>query len=114
MITQLFFDNDDYFQFRDHLTKLGVKVPLIAGHDFHPERHGDQEIHGAVWGKDSVGARGKARCAGADDAAAAEFGIEYCTKQCEELLKAGVPGLHFYTLNKAASTVRVLQNLKLV
>jgi len=50
---------------------------------------------------------------GTDDAAAAEFGIEYCTKQCEELLKAGVPGLHFYTLNKAASTVRVLQNLQL-
>ena len=55
----------------------------------------------------------KLEALGTDDAAAAEFGIEYCTKQCEELLKAGVPGLHFYTLNKAASTVRVLQNLKL-
>ena len=48
-----------------------------------------------------------------DDAAAAEFGIEYATRQCRELLKAGVPGLHFYTLNKAQSTTRILRNLGL-
>jgi len=50
---------------------------------------------------------------GTDDAAALQFGIEYATQQCEELLRAGVPGLHFYTLNKAYSTVEVLKNLKL-
>ncbi len=50
---------------------------------------------------------------GADDAAVAEFGIEYATRQCEELLRAGVPGIHFYTLNKARSTVSVLKGLGL-
>jgi methylenetetrahydrofolate reductase (NADPH) len=50
---------------------------------------------------------------GTDDEAAAEFGIEYATKQCEELLRAGVPGLHFYTLNKSRSTVQILKNLGL-
>ena len=43
----------------------------------------------------------KLEALGHDDAAVAEFGIEYATRQCEELLRAGVPGIHFYTLNKA-------------
>jgi methylenetetrahydrofolate reductase (NADPH) len=50
---------------------------------------------------------------GTDDEAAMKFGIEYATQQCAELLRAGVPGLHFYTLNKAYSTVQVLKNLGL-
>jgi methylenetetrahydrofolate reductase (NADPH) len=50
---------------------------------------------------------------GTDDEAALNFGIEYATRQCEELLRAGVPGLHFYTLNKAHSTVQVVKNLGL-
>jgi methylenetetrahydrofolate reductase (NADPH) len=48
-----------------------------------------------------------------DDEACAEFGIEYATQQCQDLLKNGAPGLHFYTLNRARSTTRVLQNLGL-
>ncbi|HUZ06035.1 MAG TPA: methylenetetrahydrofolate reductase [Candidatus Paceibacterota bacterium] len=50
---------------------------------------------------------------GGNDESAAEFGIEYATRQCEELLRSGVPGLHFYTLNKARSTVQILKNLSL-
>ena len=50
---------------------------------------------------------------GADDEAAMKFGIEYATRQCEEPLRAGAPGLHFYTLNNAPATVQVLKNLGL-
>ena len=42
-----------------------------------------------------------------------QFGIDYATRQCEELLREGAPGLHFYTLNKARSTTEVVKNLAL-
>jgi methylenetetrahydrofolate reductase (NADPH) len=48
-----------------------------------------------------------------DPEGATEFGIEYATQQCRELLDAGVPGIHFYTLNKTHSTARILNNLGL-
>jgi methylenetetrahydrofolate reductase (NADH) len=114
VLTQLFFDNGDFFEFRDHLTKkLGVNVPLVPG--IIPILSATQIRKFTAM----CGARIPARLAtkldeiGADDNAATEFGIEYATEQCRELLKAGAPGIHFYTLNKAPSTVRVLKNLGL-
>lgn len=113
VITQLFFDNADYFAFRDHLTKLGVTVPLVPGIISIVSANGIRKFTQTCGAKipPALGARLDALAG--DDAAAAEFGIEYATQQCRELLQAGVPGLHFYTLNKAASTVRVLRNLGL-
>ena len=48
-----------------------------------------------------------------DDEAVLRFGIDYATRQCEELLREGAPGLHFYTLNKARSTSQIAENLNL-
>jgi len=114
VITQMFFDNADYFEFRDHLGKLGVNIPLVPGMISIVSATQIKKFTQLCGAKIPPGLGAKLDQIGTDDAAAAEFGIEYCTRQCEELLTAGVPGLHFYTLNKAASTVRVLQNLKLV
>jgi methylenetetrahydrofolate reductase (NADPH) len=50
---------------------------------------------------------------GDNDEAVSQFGIDYATRQCEELLHEGAPGLHFYTLNKARSTTAVITNLAL-
>ncbi len=114
VITQLFFDNADYFAFRDHLAgKLGVKVPLVPGVISILSAPGIQKFAQVCGAKIPPPLGARLDAIGNDDAAAAEFGIEYATRQCEELLKAGAPGLHFYTLNKAASTVRVVQNLGL-
>lgn len=114
VITQLFFDNEDYFRFRDNLVKeQGVTVPLIPG--VVPILSGNQiKKFTALCGARIPAALGSRLDAlGNDDAAVTEFGIEYATRQCDELLKAGAPGIHFYSLNKSHSTLRVLKNLGL-
>ena len=114
VLTQLFFDNTDFFEFRDYVTKeLGVKAPIVPG--IISILSAAQIMRFTQLCGSKIPATLRARLDGLvnDDAAAMEFGIEYATRQCEELLRAGVPGLHFYTLNKAHSTVRVLKNLGL-
>jgi methylenetetrahydrofolate reductase (NADPH) len=114
VLTQLFFDNADYFEFRDHLTREhGVTAPLVPG--IVPILSASQIKRFTAMCGAHIPAALEARleALGDDDAATAEFGIEYATRQCEELLRAGAPGIHFYTLNKARSTVSVLKNLGL-
>ncbi|MFA5160181.1 MAG: methylenetetrahydrofolate reductase, partial [Candidatus Omnitrophota bacterium] len=50
---------------------------------------------------------------GEDQASIMKFGIEYATRQCEELLQGGAPGLHFYTLNQSLATRQIFANLHL-
>lgn len=113
VLTQLFFNNEDFFCFRDHLQKKGVSIPVCPG--IIPILSASQikkftAMCGAKLPASLIASLEKHA---SNDAACTEFGIEYATRQCEELLRGGVPGLHFYTLNKAHSTVRVLRNLNL-
>jgi methylenetetrahydrofolate reductase (NADPH) len=113
VITQLFFDNNDFFEFRDYLVKRGVKVPIVPG-IIPVQSTGQIKRFTALCGAklpDQLLASLEKHAD--DDQAAAQFGIEYATNQCAELLQANVPGLHIYTLNKAASTVEIIRNLKL-
>jgi len=114
VLTQLFFDNADYLEFRDYVAgKLGVNVPLVPG--IIPILSATQitKFTRLCGAKIPPSLRGQLDRLGNDDAAAIEFGIEYATRQCHELLRAGVPGLHFYTLNKSHSTAQVVTNLGL-
>ncbi len=114
VVTQLFFDNADYFEFRDHVAgKLGVRVPLIPGIVAILSAAQITKFTQMCGAKIPPALRQKLDEIGANDEAAMKFGIEYATQQCAELLRAGAPGLHFYTLNKAHSTVQVLKNLGL-
>jgi methylenetetrahydrofolate reductase (NADPH) len=114
VLTQLFFDNADFFEFRDFVSgKLGVKVPLVPGVIAILSAAQITRFTQLCGSKIPAALRSRLDQLGADDEAAVKFGIEYATQQCEELLRAGVPGLHFYTLNKAHSTVAVLKNLGL-
>ena len=114
VLTQLFFDNADYFEFRDFVAgKLGVRVPLVPGVIPILGAPGIIKFTRMCGAKIPPPLRARLDELGTNDEAAAEFGIEYATRQCEELLRAGAPGLHFYTLNKSRSTVQVLKNLGL-
>ncbi|MCM3879809.1 MAG: methylenetetrahydrofolate reductase [NAD(P)H] [Vicinamibacterales bacterium] len=111
VITQLFFSNKDYFEFRDYLTALGVRVPLVPG--IIPILSAGQiKRFVALCGADLPAALvSELDKRGDDDEAVAQYGIDYATRQCEELLREGAPGLHFYTLNKARSVTQILKNL---
>jgi methylenetetrahydrofolate reductase (NADPH) len=113
VLTQLFFDNDDYFEFRNHLEKLGVSVPIVPG--ILPIQSASQIKKFTTLCGAKLPAKLLSRLdeLGDNDEAVSEFGIQYATCQCEELLKRGVPGLHFYTLNKSGPTTKILKNLGL-
>lgn len=111
VITQLFFDNRDYFELRDYLAGLGVVVPILPG--IIPILSTAQiKRFVALCGADLPKALlAELERRGDDHEAVTAFGIEYATRQCEELLREGAPGIHFYTLNKARSTTAILENL---
>jgi methylenetetrahydrofolate reductase (NADPH) len=113
VITQLFFNNKDYFEFRDFLAAHGVNVPLVPG--IMPVTSAAQiKRIAALCGADLPPALvSELERRGADDEAVTQAGIDYATRQCEELLREGVPGLHFYTLNKARATSEIVQRLAL-
>ena len=114
VLTQLFFDNADFYQFRDHLTKkLGVNVPIVPGIISILSGPQIKRFTALCGSKIPPALAAQLDKIGDDDAAAGEFGIEYATRQCEDLLKNGAPGIHFYTLNKPHSTTRILKNLGL-
>ncbi len=114
VVTQLFFDNDDYFAFRDYLVQRhGITVPIIPGLMPVLSRNQTKKFTQMCGARLPERFLARLEQLGDNDAAVTDFGVEYCSKQVEELLKGGAPGVHFYTLNKAASTVRVVRNLGL-
>ncbi len=112
LISQLFFENSVYFEWLERVREGGVEVPIFVG--VLPVRTyaGIQRMASICDARipDAIHA-GLAACEG-DPVAERTFGIAYAARQCEELLAAGVDGIHFYTLNHADSTHAVLGALK--
>lgn len=111
-ITQLFFDNKDFFDFVSQTEKENITIPIIPG--IMPITNLSQiekftSLCGARIPKDLLENLKKVKHNPSD---IIEVGVEYATKQCEELIKNKVKGLHFYTLNKSLATVKILKNLK--
>ena len=112
LITQLFFDNELYFEFVEEARAAGIDVPIIPG--IMPITNAGQikrftEMCGASIPPDlarQLDTRAK------DPEAAAELGVAYATLQCSDLLARGAPGIHFYTLNRSPATRAILAALR--
>ena len=113
VITQMFFDNADYFRLADYLKGQGVAVPLFPG--IIPVANAGQiKKFSAMCGAKLPESFSSRLDELGDDADAVRgYGIEYATGQCRELLERGAPGLHFYTLNKSKAVLQILANLGL-
>src|SRR5262249_19987093 len=109
--TQLFFDNRDFYDFRERCDLAGIKVPIIAG-----ARPGTPKAGLVRMAEPPAGSRIPAallraveRCE--DDAEVARVGTHWATTQCFDLLHNQVRGLHFYTLNRSDATREIYENL---
>jgi methylenetetrahydrofolate reductase (NADPH) len=113
LITQLFFDNSLYFDFLARARAAGIDVPIIPG--IMPITHAGQvERMAAMCGACiPAGLLQELHARGEDAEAVLDFGVAYATLQCAELLAAGAPGVHFYTLNRSPATRAILSALKL-
>lgn len=114
IVTQLFFSNDDFLDFRDRCTLAGIDVPIIAGIMPITSQKGMARMADLA-----AGARFPAKLlraidrAGDDPEAVERVGIHYATQQCADLLDRGVRGFHFYTLNRSRATREIYASLGL-
>jgi methylenetetrahydrofolate reductase (NADPH) len=110
--TQLFFDNHDFFDFRERCRLAGISVPIIAGIMPIGTRSGMKRMADLAGGSRFPARLLKAigRC-GEDEAAVERVGIHYATEQCANLLDNDVDGIHFYTLNKSKATREIYASL---
>ncbi len=112
LITQLFFDNDDYLRFRERAVAAGVRVPILAG--IMPILNVKQiKRFTRMCGASLPNAlRQKIEAVEDDAEAVRQVGIYHATRQCEDLLRDGAPGIHFYTLNRSTATRAIYQSIK--
>ena len=100
IVTQMFFDNQKYFEFVKNCRQVGITVPIIPG--LKPISTRKQlSVLPRLFHLQFPGELVKAIEACENDAQARQVGIEWCTQQCRELMAAGAPVLHFYTMGKS-------------
>ncbi len=112
-ITQLFFDNRHYFALRDFFRERGIQVPLVPGIIPILSAAQIQKFTALCGAEIPLPLAQRLQAVAHDEAATVALGIDYAVQQCRELLAQGVPGIHFYCLNKAHSVRLILRELGL-
>jgi methylenetetrahydrofolate reductase (NADPH) len=111
LITQLFFDNDKYFEFVDRARRIGITVPIVPG--IMPITNYEQIQRFTAMCGATIPPKLLAELEVRRDEPKAieELGVAYATLQCTDLLRRGAPGVHFYTLNKSPATRAIVSAL---
>jgi methylenetetrahydrofolate reductase (NADPH) len=111
IVTQLFFDNRDFYDFRERCELAGIAVPILAGIMPVSSKAGMTRMADLALGAKFPARLQKAVARCDDDQSVARVGIHWATEQCRDLLDNNVRGIHFYTLNKSDATRRIYENL---
>ena len=113
VFTQLFYENANFFRFRERYEAAGIKVPLIPGimpiTEFARIKRITQ-MCAAIFPDDLAG---RLEAVQDDKDAQYQIGVEHAIRQCRELIDQGVPGIHFYVLNKSQACEEILNGLDL-
>ncbi len=112
IFTQLFYVNDHFFRFRDRCEQLGITCPIVPGIMPITEFARIKRITSMC--KSEFPSQLSERLERVQDNAAAQFeiGVEYAIEQCRQLIERGVPGIHFYVLNRMDACSKILDALK--
>ena len=114
LLTQLFYDVDDFLEFEDYLqNKRGVKVPIVPGVLPFLNTEQIRRMTKLCGAKLPPQVQHRLEQYASDDESVRQFGVEVCTDICRRLLDHGVPGIHFYCLNRVPSCADVMRNLAL-
>jgi methylenetetrahydrofolate reductase (NADPH) len=111
LISQLFFDNDDYFRFVARARQAGISVPIIPGIWPITNLAQIKRITGMCGATIPADLLAKLEAAGEPSRVQA-VGVEHAYRQCRELVERGAPGIHFYTLNRSPATREILDRLR--
>jgi methylenetetrahydrofolate reductase (NADPH) len=112
LVTQLFFDNADFFQYVERARAAGIGVPIVPGIMPVGSVPGIKRMASMNGNRIPADFLAELEAAAEDPAAVHALGVRHATAQCEELLARGVPGIHFYTLNRSPATREILTHLR--
>ncbi|MEK6269280.1 MAG: methylenetetrahydrofolate reductase [NAD(P)H] [Planctomycetales bacterium] len=112
VITQLFYDNADFFRFQELCKVRGIQVPIVPGILPVTNLAQIQRISGLCGAKLPPAFEAALKQCEDDEEKQFEVGVRFAIEQVTELIDHGVPGIHFYVLNKSNATARILESVK--
>jgi methylenetetrahydrofolate reductase (NADPH) len=113
VVTQLFYDNADFFRFRERCEQLAIQCPIVPGVLPVTNLAQIKRITSLCAAKLPTDLVAALEACGESLEDQFRVGVEFATRQVQDLIDAGVPGVHFYVLNKSAATSQVLHGIKL-